>query len=141
MKEIFVLTLMLLMSRWDFREKTVPIQFLFAGSSLAGLWVSYKLLTGQMLWPEVFLGALPGIFLVAVAWLSKKAGYADGIVLIWLGILYGYRRSLAFLGISLFLICVLSITLLMLRRVKRYSRIPYIPFLTIAFLFVNLCGL
>jgi len=138
MKVLLGLFLMLL-SVLDLKEKRISGFFLVCGSVLTGILLWFQIRQGSIGWIEIFLGMLPGLFLLAVAWLSKGAGYADGIVLIWLGCLYGYKNGLLFLGSSLFLLALLSIVLLMFRKVKRNSQIPYIPFLTASFLFINLC--
>ena len=138
MKVLLGLFLMIL-SILDIKEKRISVFFLVCGSVLTGILLWFQIRQGSVGWLEIFLGILPGLFLLAMAWLSKGAGYADGIVLIWLGGLYGYKNGLLFLGSSLFLLALLSIVLLMLRKVKRNSQIPYIPFLTASFLFINLC--
>ena len=137
MKVLLGLFLMLL-SILDIKEKRISVFFLVCGCVLTGILLWFQISQGSIGWLEIFLGMLPGLFLLAVAWLSKGAGYADGIVLIWLGCLYGYKNGFLFLGSSLFLLALLSIVLLMLRMVKRNSQIPYIPFLTASFLFINL---
>lgn len=132
-----VFTYLFVLSICDIKECRVPVLLLAAGSVFAGTVVIYELFTGHISWLQPLLGSLPGVFLLLVAWFSKKAGYADGIVLLCLGILYGYREGLLVLCVSLLLISLASVVLLMLRRVKRHTRIPYIPFLTVGFAVIN----
>ena len=132
-----VFVYLLLLSIWDIRECRVPIVLLAVGSVFVGIVVVYEVLTGEISWLQPLLGAFVGILMLLVAWFSKKSGCADGIVLLWVGSLYGYRQGMLILGVSLFLISLASVVLLMLRRVKRNSAIPYITFLTAGFAIVN----
>lgn len=134
-----LLMLLLLLSIWDIRECRVPVPVLAIGSALVGIIVGYELLTGRINWLQPAMGSLAGLFLLAMAWLTKKAGYADGIVLLWLGILQDYKRGLMILSISLLLVSLVSIVLLILRRVRRYTRIPFIPFLTMGYVIAVFC--
>lgn len=131
---------LLLMSVWDIKERRVPMGLLVIGSIVVGVYLGYELFAGQISWLVPLLGSLPGVFLLIVARISKKAGYADGIVLLWLAATGGYQAGLFILGISLFLISVASIVLLVLRRVKKETRIPYIPFLTVGYMILQFAG-
>ena len=133
---IFLIYLLIL-SIFDIRERRISVLLLAAGSIFTGIVVTYELFAGYISWLQPVLGSLPGIFLLLVAWFSKKAGYADGVVLLWIGVLYGYREGLSILGVSLFLVSMTSVLLLILRKVKKQTRIPYIPFLAVGFTIVN----
>lgn len=113
----------------DIRKCNVPVWALVPGGLLTGIaLVCQQTATGDML-----QGMLPGIFLLATAFATKKAGYGDGIVMLFLGILSG-GRSLLIFGISLSLAAVVSLVLLVLRKAGKNTRIPFLPFLTAAWL-------
>ena len=72
---------------------------------------------------------IPGIILVAIALSTKKAGWADGVVLLLLGIQTNYEKCMVAVLVALFLMAVLSVVLLVLRKVKKDTKLPFIPFL------------
>lgn len=124
---------LLVLSIWDLRERRVPLILLVAGSIWLGGVLGYELFTGRISWLYLLLGSLAGVFFLLLAWISGKAGYADGIVLLWLGAAEGYRKVLLILVSSLLLVCLSAITLLMFGKVKKHTRIPYIPFLAVGY--------
>ena len=144
-----LLVYLLILSIFDCRERKVPIALLLGGVLGLCLLIFVEMGCGTVLgeelgrlslrdaWREWLLGALPGVFLVLVAVLTRKAGVADGVVLMEIGICLGYRITLLLLCISLMLMSLLCVPLLLMRRVKRKTELPYLPFLTGALLLWN----
>lgn len=133
MENYLILFYLFVLSVFDLKKKRVPVFLLAAGMVGAGTVAIYWIIEGQSTWLQAVLGAIPGMMLLVLAYCSGKTGYADGIVLMAIGIVKGYRNSLFVLGISLFGACLVSILLLLLRRVGKNTKLPYIPFLTAAF--------
>ncbi len=79
-------------------------------------------------------GCIPGAILLLMAAATGKAGTADGFVLIFLGISTGGKICLVVFMLSLLLISMFSVILLVFRRVGRSTRLPYLPFLSVAWL-------
>lgn len=129
---VFLLYLFIL-SAFDLREKTVPSVLLILGGILAGAGAGYGILAGNLSLHQPLLGMIEGVILLLIAHLTQKMGYADGIVLILIGLLTGYRGSLMVLCISSFLCAVFCMVLMIVRKINKNSRIPYIPFLSIAY--------
>ena len=134
---IFVLLYLGVLSYYDWREKKVPIVLLFFGTALAIALSMEEGMKERQIWNQI-LGWLPGIFLCLVALVTKKMGYADGIVLAGLGGILGYKIAVMTLCVSLMLVSAVSIITLFLRRASKDTQIPYIPFLTAAFLILYL---
>ncbi len=128
-KTILVFVYLLVLSIYDVRERKVPLVLLAAGGCAAVLGGICSGLTGAVSWLQLLLGVLPGVFLLAVAWITRKAGYADGIVLLLLGVLEGYQQGVVLLCVSLLLLSCVVMLLLLLRKVGRNTEMPYIPFL------------
>ena len=82
---------------------------------------------------QSLLGTLPGLFLLGVARLTPKMGYGDGMVLNLVGLRVGYARCVALLCFSLLLLSLCSVVLLLCRRVKGTTRMPYLPFLAASY--------
>lgn len=126
---------MLLVTGWmfvssimDIRSRRLPIWMLGLGGVLTILTALYQDNTCF----EVLRGMLPGVVLLLIAFGTKKAGYGDGIVMVFLGMLLGGEKSLMLFGFSLFLISVFALVLLALRKVGRNTGMPFLPFLTVA---------
>lgn len=136
-KMVGVLIYLSALSFMDIRERKVSVAWLAAGAiAVCGFFLyegtvvgtdGRELITGSL------LGTIPGIFMLVVARLTGKAGYGDGLVLILLGISYGYLCSIVILCLSLFLLSLCSVVLLLCRRVKGSTQMPYLPFLTAAY--------
>ena len=116
----------------DVRTRKVPVWMLVLGGALA-VWAAFCQHRECL---EVLRGMLPGILLLLVALGTKKAGYADGIVLCCLGMAVGSEETLVLLGLGLFLISLCAMALLVLRKVGRDTGLPFLPFLAAAWLVV-----
>lgn len=124
---------LLSVSIFDIREKAIPVLFLVVGGLLTGAGVTYSVIVGEMTWYQPLLGMLPGAVLLVTAWITEKMGYGDGIVLLMIGGMTGYRGSLLVLCMGSFFASIFCVVLLAVRKVKKHSRIPYVPFLTGAY--------
>lgn len=141
-KTIGTLVFLSVLSVMDIKEKKVNMAFLAAGIfAMCAIWLWGMYRTGADCGEILLRGALgtvPGVFLLAIARLTGKAGYADGFVTAALGMDQGYLGGMAMLCISLFYLAVCSIVLLLGRRVEGNTRMPYLPFLTAAYLSILL---
>lgn len=139
--EIYILLFYLvILSVYDCREKQVPGVLLFIGVVVAVISLLIVVIDGQQVWYRI-LGLLPGLFLLLVAFVTKKAGYADGIVLAVMGMVLGYQKTMILFCISLLLISVISVLLLFLHKVNGRTRLPYLPFLTVTYVIQQICHL
>ena len=127
------------LSIMDTRSKRVPVWMLWIGAVAAIGALLYEGINGGLdVWQEC-QALIPGLILLAVALVTGKAGQADGIILMLLGIFMGYEGCVAASLGGLFLISLFSGILLMLHRVKKDTKIPFVPFLAMGWLFV-VCG-
>ncbi len=138
MKRMFLLFYLLVLSVFDWREKKVPAALLLAGVMIAGGFGLYNCMLGvedlARSIIELCFGLLPGLFLLLLAWLTRKIGYGDGVVMLTAGLLLGYRSCIALLCFSMLLAALISIVLLALRRANRHTVLPYLPFVTAVYL-------
>lgn len=126
-----LLLYLLILSRYDYREKQVPVVLLYVGIGAAVLLLVWEIFSGQIVWTRL-LGILPGILLLLTAVLTRQVGLADGIVLSIVGVVLGYQAVMLLFCISLMLFCVVTILLLFFRKVNGRAVLPYLPFLTVA---------
>ena len=130
---------LLVVSVFDLKEKAIPWLFLVSGGGLVGVGAVYGIIVEEIPWYQPLLGMMPGVVLLMFAWITEKMGYGDGIVLMMIGGMDGYRGSLAVLCLSSFLASIFCVVLLAIRKVKKHSRMPYVPFLTGAyFLYISI---
>lgn len=115
----------------DVRSRRVPVWLLAFGGVIVALTARQCGNVKECF--DLLKGMGPGVLLLAAAFVTRKVGYGDGIVLLLLGMMSEGKGAMLF-GTSLFLISVFSILLLALRKAKRDTRIPYLPFLAVAWL-------
>ncbi|MBR1478557.1 MAG: hypothetical protein IJ608_11440 [Lachnospiraceae bacterium] len=136
MEKLCLMIYLCILSMLDIKEKKIPVAAIVFG--LLGA-LMYRVTVGLradtaicVIILEIFLGILPGLLLLVIALLSHKAGSADGPVIMVPGILLGYRVAVEVLCMSIFLISVFSIVLLIIRRVDKNTKLPYIPFAAVS---------
>lgn len=87
-------------------------------------------------------GILPGIFLMAEAWITHQAvGYGDGLVLCVCGLFAGIRGSLGIFINGLFLSALGAIYCLVFLRAGRKNEMPFVPCLLGGYvIWLYVCG-
>lgn len=90
---------------------------------------------------ELIWGLAPGALLLLMAVTTKKAGIADGIVLLLLSLPLDYRECIVSFVLSFLIMSFVSLLLLVLNRVKGNSKIPYLPFLLAGYIVQAMVGL
>ena len=139
---IFVTIYLSIMSFYDCRERKVPTVGLMIGGAAEVGYTVCQIASGGFLWlrfiTEFLPAVAPGCALLLVAWGTKKACAADGVILLELGLLTGYRKCIFIFCVSLLLISIFCGILLFLRKTKKNSRIPYLPFILLSFIFIGI---
>ena len=138
MREIVVTGYLIGLSIFDGKEQKVPIGLLGVGTVIAFVLVAGDCLGDFYHWKQIaltaILGLVPGVFMLLTAYITRKVGYGDGLALLGVGMLSGYKACWAMLCISLLLMSFWGIGILMLRRGTRNTKLPYLPFLAVAYL-------
>lgn len=84
------------------------------------------------------LGLIPGIVILIISLITKgKIGIADAVVLCILGLTVGIYESCAVLAVACMLLIAYSVALLAGGRLKRNSRVAFLPFLFIGFVMMH----
>lgn len=137
MREIVLLIYLLIMGGFDWREKRVPIILPIGGLAIALMHQIYLLYRDPTDWQWVLvsalLGVIPGVLMLVVAGLTGKAGYGDGLVLLSMGLLTDYKSCILLLCFSTLAMSVFSIGLLLLKKVRKDTTLPYLPFLAVVY--------
>ena len=133
MKEIILLIYLTILAIFDWKYKKVPLVILFGGTAAALLLRFSLMLQGDCDWKglmiSVMAGAVPGLFLLALARITGKIGYGDGLTLLNVGLFTDCMVCLRLLGFSLTLMSFMSIGLLLIKKATGNTRLPYLPFL------------
>lgn len=80
-------------------------------------------------------GIMIGGFMLLISYLTRgQIGLGDGLVLSIIGISYGFLMNLNLLILGLILSSIFSILLLICKKAKKKSTIPFIPFLLAGYL-------
>ncbi len=134
MKRLFLLLYLILLAALDWKERKVPLILLWGGGMVAvgfNMYVWLQDLTnGWWTLASILLGTLPGLGMLAVARFTGKAGYGDGLVLLNVGLLTDYKTCFIMLCFSMLLMSFFAMGMLVVGKVDKESRLPYIPFLT-----------
>ena len=134
MRSVMVLSYLVILAIWDIKEKKIPVWILIVGTvcgGICGLGFSH-----EKQWELVMMcmAVMPGIFLVIIARLTQKAGAGDGWALVNIGLVESYKICIFLLGISLMIMALVSGVLLFLHKVNKNTKLPYLPFLMLAYL-------
>lgn len=114
----------------DGRKKRIPV--------LPGAVCLVCIIAGQIVnrigWQFWISGMSVGVILFAVSKASRGAiGEGDAYVYILTGALLGIVKNMELLFISLFLCSLVSLGLIVFRRVGRQYKIAFVPFVAIAY--------
>lgn len=131
-----------ILSIFDIRFKRVPAVLVSLGGLAA---LGYLVMTCcengtimQAAVMEIAGECLPGLLMLAAAWLTGKVGYGDGCILMITGCILGSRKMAAVFAVSLFLTDLLAAALLLLHKKGKNDKLPYLPFLTAAVFLLEL---
>ena len=94
---------------------------------ISGMAVS--LLGGCWKNPVWFLGLLPGIFMLILAWSTRESiGYGDGLVILCMGCFYALGEMMAIVMIAITIAGIAALGLLIFGHKNRKSEFPFVPF-------------
>jgi len=144
MYRIGVCVYLLILGWFDLREKKVPVILLECGTVIAIGRLVFGIFKDPDRWQwkalVFMLGALPGVFMIALSWLTRKVGAGDGWALVNIGLFTDYKTCMFLWAISLIIMSVFSAVLLICRKAKKSTRIPYLPFLALVQIFKVVIG-
>lgn len=142
MIESFIVTGFLIWgSVWDLRKKGVPVHYLYCFGGAVICYLLIKSLVRQDL--EICLaslkGGIPGGVSLLLSYVSKEQiGYGDGVVVACMGMMFGISKVVGIFWMALLFLVLFSVYLLITKKVKRKTKLPFIPFLLLGNIFINL---
>lgn len=122
----------------DMKNRRIPVWLLAAGGILA---VVFQLYQKEIPLVSAAAGAAAGGVFLAVSRVTEEAfGYGDSVLIGVLGIYLGFWNLMNLLMISFFFASVTAMGVLVIRKFKRTTVLPFIPFLAAGDLVILLLG-
>lgn len=138
MEQVLLSGYLIVLSVFDGRECKVPIGLIKGGFLVTFVFVLWRCIGNPTEWKwyvlAALLGMLPGMFFLGMSYITGKVGAGDGLVMMVVGMLVGYKECLMLVAFSLLLMSIWCIGILCSRRGNRHSRIPYLPFITVVYM-------
>ncbi len=130
-KEALSAGMLLSGSVMDIRCMRLPVWFLaMCGALCAGV----VIICGGN-WQQSFMGIIPGaVVLLASRASGGSIGVADGIMVVFLGVIYGIEGVLVIFFLAIFAAGISAIFLLGVRHERKNVRIPFYPYLLLGFM-------
>ncbi len=114
----------------DFKYKEIPLWFSIFGAIIG---IVFCVVEEREL-GSVVLSCVPGVAALVFSKLTKEViGYGDGIVLIVMGIFLSLEHLLSIVMAAFSIAGIVALVLLVIFRKKGNHRIPFIPFLSLAY--------
>ena len=127
---IYMMVILLIGSVYDWKYFSLPMWLLAAGI-LGGLGgVLYSLFGEDVSVISVGVAFLPGVIALILSYITgEQIGYGDGLLLLAMGGCMGLRQTIMVVGIALGATFVVSVALVLLKKVGRTQKLPFVPFL------------
>lgn len=126
----YMVAVLLIGSVYDWKYFSLPV-WLLAVSVLGGICgVMYSLFWEDATLFSVGMAFLPGVSALLLSYITREQiGYGDGILLLAMGGSMGLEAVIVAVGIALAASFVVSVTLVVLKKVGRAQKLPFVPFL------------
>lgn len=128
---------LLMLSVSDIRKKSIPIWMFWVGLTAAAGILFAEMIAGRLVILSLLAAIWPGILFLGIAVITKNVGYGDGIALILLGLMSGQRLCQAAFMAGLLINSLFGIAVLILKKARKNTCIPFLPFLTIGWVIVE----
>ena len=134
--QILMAVVMVICAAIDIKKKTIPV-WIFAVLGIVAL--TGGICCESCSFYRAAAGVIPGVLLLGLAKVTEQSiGYGDGIVLAEMGSMLGAGVCMVILAGALALAGFFSIGMMTVKKVDKRYKIPFIPFLTIAYI-ITLC--
>jgi leader peptidase (prepilin peptidase)/N-methyltransferase len=131
MIKVIIVGIWLAILGWiDFKHKEIPMWLVMLGGVIG---IGFCIWEGRSI-EGIMLSSLPGILTLVFSRLTKEViGYGDGIVMGILGLFWKIGQLLS-IGMTAFVLAgMVALVLLVVFQKKGSSRMPFIPFLCVAY--------
>lgn len=130
---IFIILMMLILiisAVYDIRNKTVSLPILIIAGTISLICGICQLFFNTTIYSEIY-SLLPGAFFLALSYLTKEQiGYGDGLMILFIGPVFGLINVLIGLCAAFVISALFSIALLIFKKAGKKTSLPFLPFLT-----------
>lgn len=125
-------------SIWDIRRKKLPAGLLIINILAGGILIAANRdIDWRKDWRFYLTGVFIGLLLLLIGRFCEGCiGTADGIMTAVIGGIIGYRDTLLLLMNAILAAAVFSILLIVIKKVKRGTVIPFLPFMLLGYLMI-----
>lgn len=129
---------LVILSILDIRARKLPVWLLALGTGMA---LAARIICGDIPAAVSAAGAAVGLFFLGVGRMTREAfGYGDGLLIFALGLYLGVWNLLGVLVLAFGLSAGVSILALVFRKFHRKAAMPFIPFLSVGYMFLLFTG-
>ena len=131
----------------DLKEKSIPNELIITGIVFWAMLTLVEIFIAHTSWQQLLLFSLTGAgvcggVLFVIALIVKSAlGMGDVKMFFVIGLLYGLSNTYSILLFSVLVMAIVSIVLLIMKKVTRKTAIPMAPFVAFGFLLNVLMGM
>ena len=131
----------------DLKEKIIPNELIIMGIVFWAMLTLVEIFIAHTSWQQLLLFSLTGAgvcggVLFVIALIVKSAlGMGDVKMFFVIGLLYGLSNTYSILLFSVLVMAIISIVLLIMKKVTRKTAIPMAPFVAFGFLLNVLMGM
>lgn len=127
-----VLLIMIITSVGDIRSRAVLMWEILGCFAMSFAKVAYSIYGGSFDASDVLMSMMPGAFLLLLAYVSRQnVGYGDGLLILCAGPALGSNITVMGMIAGVFACGLVSGLLLVIKKVGRKARIPFVPFMTL----------
>ena len=136
--EIMAGVCLLIESIWDIKTRKIPL-WISLGFGCSSFFYS---LCCQRSYSSFFFALLPGIVCLFLGFFTRQAiGYGDGILLCALAMLYPLEELMELIVVAIFFAGIVGFILLIMFRKSGKFEIPFVPFLFLAWIIIQVIHL
>ena len=126
--QVIIQLLLFILSLWDIKDMEIPLIFIYLFAFVCAVMMLLNPYCNLL--NNVILGMVIAILLLLFYKFKKSGiGFGDIEIIIALAFAYGYPHIFNVLFVALFMSMFYGISLLVLKKAKIKSEIPFIPFL------------
>ena len=134
LSRLILLTFLFFAAWLDWKSGELPLYLPGAGAAAGAI---VRFLAGSVQIPGFLLGFLPGLLLLALAFLTKQAvGYGDGAVFLAAGTFLGLEETVGLLVLSLLAAGAGGLVILLLKKGTKKEALPFVPFVLAGYVFL-----
>lgn len=141
-KLIYLIICLLILSYIDVKSRAVPVWWLIVmGAVIPVAYVCDYTVCGERIdYKQLVIAIIIAITFVLLSVLTSMIGEADGIVIGYVCILSNVYIAIAAIIISFVILAASGGVLILLKRARLKSALPYMPFLTSAYVLTIILG-